>query len=97
MGAVVDFADFWPISESEVGARNGQERVECGPERPIQAAGEVRRRSEEPARVRGNRRDQARKNPNRERLGFQYWWSWGDLNPRPQAFFGQIYMFSGLI
>ncbi len=26
-----------------------------------------------------------------------YWWSWGDLNPRPQALFGQIYMFSGLI
>jgi hypothetical protein len=25
------------------------------------------------------------------------WWSWGDLNPRPQAFFAQIYMFSGLI
>ena len=25
------------------------------------------------------------------------WWSWGDLNPRPQALFGQIYMFSGLI
>ena len=25
------------------------------------------------------------------------WWSWGDLNPRPQAFFGQIYMFSGLV
>jgi hypothetical protein len=25
------------------------------------------------------------------------WWSWGDLNPRPQAFFGQIYMLSGLI
>jgi hypothetical protein len=25
------------------------------------------------------------------------WWSWGDLNPRPQAFFEQIYMFSGLI
>jgi len=24
------------------------------------------------------------------------WWSWGDLNPRPQAFFAQIYMFSGL-
>ena len=72
----MDFADFWPILESEVGARNGQERVECGPERPIQAVGEVRRRSEEPARVRGNWRDQARKNPNRERLGFQYWW-WG--------------------
>ena len=25
------------------------------------------------------------------------WWSWGDLNPRPQALFRQIYMFSGLI
>ena len=25
------------------------------------------------------------------------WWSWRELNPRPQAFFGQIYMFSGLI
>lgn len=24
------------------------------------------------------------------------WWSWGDLNPRPQAFFAQIYMFSDL-
>jgi hypothetical protein len=25
------------------------------------------------------------------------WWSWGDLNPRPQTFLAQIYMFSGLI
>jgi len=25
------------------------------------------------------------------------WWSWGDLNPRPQAFVAQIYMFSDLI
>ncbi len=25
------------------------------------------------------------------------WWSWRELNPRPQAFTGQIYMFSGLI
>ena len=33
----------------------------------------------------------------RECLCKLYWWSWGDLNPRPQAFFGQIYMFSGLI
>ena len=74
MGGVADFADFGSISASEVGARDGQERVECGPERPIHAVGEVRRRSEEPARVRGNWRDQASKNPNRERLGFQYWW-----------------------
>ncbi len=26
-----------------------------------------------------------------------YWWSWGDLNPRPQAFFEQFYMCSRLI
>ena len=25
------------------------------------------------------------------------WWSWRELNPRPQAFFRQIYMLSGLI
>ena len=30
-------------------------------------------------------------------LCMEYWWSWGDLNPRPQAIFEQIYMFSGLI
>jgi len=88
----VVFADFGPVSGSEVGARNGQERVECGPERPIQAAGEVRRRSEEPARVRGNRRDQARKNPNRERLGFCYWWRRRESNPRPKALRARRYM-----
>jgi len=25
------------------------------------------------------------------------WWSWGDLNPRPQAFFEQFYMCSRLV
>ncbi len=25
------------------------------------------------------------------------WWSWGDLNPRPQAFFAQFYMCSRLV
>ncbi len=25
------------------------------------------------------------------------WWSWGDLNPRPQTFFEQFYMCSRLI
>ncbi len=25
-----------------------------------------------------------------------YWWSWRESNPRPQAFAGQIYMFSAL-
>ena len=30
-------------------------------------------------------------------LCFGGWWSWRELNPRPQAFVRQIYMFSGLI
>ena len=38
-----------------------------------------------------------KKNPTGDPVGFLIWWSWRDLNPRPQAFFGQIYMFSGLI
>ena len=25
------------------------------------------------------------------------WWSWGELNPRPQAFLAQVYMLSDLI
>ncbi|BBA33654.1 uncharacterized protein sS8_1697 [Methylocaldum marinum] len=63
-------ADFGPVSGSEVGARNGQERVECGAKLADGLTGEVRRLPQEPPRTRGNRRDQARKNPNRERLGF---------------------------
>lgn len=35
--------------------------------------------------VRGNQRDRARKNPNRERLGFHYWWRNTEPNPRPQS------------
>jgi len=42
-------------------------------------------------------RDSAKKMPNGEPLGINFWWSWRDLNPRPQAIFEQIYMFSGLI
>ena len=43
------FADFGPVSGSEVGARNGQERVECGPERAETLTGEVRRSPREHA------------------------------------------------
>ena len=50
-----------------------------------------------PACARVRRNGQDKKKPNRERLGFVEWWSWGDLNPRPQTFLAQIYMFSGLI
>ena len=68
-------------------ARNGQ----FG--RLVKSAGS-RRSPQEHAGVGAIRQ---KKNPNRERLGFCYWWSWRELNPRPQAFVGQIYMFSVLI
>lgn len=42
------FVNFGPVAESEVGARNGEERVEYGRERPILAVGEVRRLPQEP-------------------------------------------------
>ena len=38
-----------------------------------------------------------RKNPSPKGWGCGNWWSWGDLNPRPQAFFAQFYMCSRLI
>ena len=49
------------------------------------------------ARNRANTGALGRKKPNRNGWALDKWWSWGDLNPRPQAFFEQIYMFSGLI
>ncbi len=79
------FADFGPAPGSEVGARNGQERVECGPERVETLTGVVRRLPQESPTTRGNRRDQTRKNPNRERLGFRYWWPKGNMSIRPEA------------
>ena len=40
----------------------------------------------------------SKKNPDRRMVGtLDEWWSWRELNPRPQAFIGQIYMFSDLI
>lgn len=50
-----------------------------------------------PQQIRGNTHDRTRKNPSSDELGFWIWWSWRDLNPRPQAIFEQIYMFSGLV
>ncbi len=52
------------------------------------------------ARIRRSPRKHAvvgKKKPTPRGWFFTVWWSWGDLNPRPQALFGQIYMFSGLI
>ncbi len=71
--------------------------MECGPERAERLTGVVRRLPREPPRTRGNRRDQARKNLNRERLGSQYWWRRGESNPRPQVLDSRIYVRSSLI
>jgi len=39
----------------------------------------------------------ADKKTNWEPVGFLIWWSWRELNPRPQAIFVQFYMCSRLI
>jgi hypothetical protein len=39
----------------------------------------------------------AKKIPTDKGWDFSDWWSWGDLNPRPQTFFEQFYMCSRLI
>ena len=49
------------------------------------------------ARTRASTGDSGRKKPTENGWFLEKWWSWRELNPRPQAFFGQIYMFSGLI
>src|SRR5690606_5711126 len=91
---VVAFADFVPVSASEAGEKNGRERVEGGPGRCHRPDAEVRRLPQESPRTRGSRRDRARKNPNRERLGFHYWWRRRESNPRPQVLYSQDYMLS---
>ena len=94
MDLLTVIADFGPVSESEVGARNGQERVECGLERPIRVAGAVRRRSQESAQVRGNRRNQAKKIPTDKGWDFWDWWSRRESNPRPEILYGEFYILS---
>jgi len=52
------------------------------------------------ARTLGNPNKHAgigKKNPTGDPVGFLIWWSWRDLNPRPQTFFEQFYMCSHLI
>jgi hypothetical protein len=72
MGLVADFAGFGLISESEVGAKNGLERVECGPERAIRVAGEVRRRSGEPHEYAGTGAIRQEKTPTANGWGFMF-------------------------
>ncbi len=63
------------------------------------AAGEVAREESphESAGVPANTRERARKKANRERLTFIYWWSRGELNPRPQILHRKLYMLSAII
>lgn len=48
-------------------------------------------------RNRANTGAQGKKIPTDKGWDFGFWWSWRELNPRPQAFVRQIYMFSVLI
>ncbi len=90
----MDFGLF-PVARGT--ERNGRKRENQAQNRSGSAEGEVRKFPHEPARTRGGTRQKTKKIPNSDELGIVYWWSWRDLNPRPQALFGQIYMFSGLI
>ena len=89
----MDFDLFLGVRNAE---RNGRKREKQAKNRPGGALGEVRKFPQEPARTRGNTLQQTKKIPNSDELGICIWWSWGDLNPRPQAFFAQFYMCSRL-
>lgn len=51
---------------------------------------------QESAGVPANTRERARKKANSELLTFVYWWSRGDLNPRPPGLCYRFYMLSHL-
>jgi len=85
----VDFDPFPGVRNAE---RNGRKRENQAENRPGGAVGEVRKFPHEPARTRGNTRDRTRKNPNSDELGFWYWWSRRESNPRPQVLYEQFYM-----
>ena len=89
----MDFGLFPGARDTE---RNGRKRENQAQNRSGRAEGEVRKFPHEPATTRGNTRQRTKKIPNSDELGIGYWWSWGDLNPRPQAFFAQFYMCSRL-
>ena len=89
--------DFGPFPGVRNAERNGRKRENRTQKRPSGGVGEVRKFPHEPARTRGGTHQQTKKIPNSDELGIVYWWSWRDLNPRPQTFFEQFYMCSRLI
>ena len=90
----MDFDLFLGVRNAE---RNGRKRESQAQNRSDRAEGEVRKFPHEPATTRGNSHQRTKKIPNSDELGIVYWWSWRDLNPRPQAFSEQFYMCSRLI
>lgn len=72
---------------------NGEQRGVSGGENADFAGVALARPGPETAPTLGER---AKKIPTDKGWDFGYWWSWGDLNPRPQIFLAQIYMFSVL-
>jgi hypothetical protein len=52
---------------------------------------------EDKAGNRANIGGTGKKNPTDKGWDFKLWWTWRDLNPRPQTFFEQFYMCSRLI
>ena len=89
--------DFGLFPDARGTERNGQKRENQAQNRPGSGEGEVRKFPHEATRTRGSTRERTRKIPNSDELGIVYWWSWRDLNPRPQAFSEQFYMCSRLI
>lgn len=66
------------------------ERRRWGQEHRLRRGGAREARPE----TRANTGGTGKKNPNRERLGFHYWWRRGESNPRPQILRPWHYMLS---
>ena len=84
----------WPFARPQ-GAE--KERGKTGQERQNQASRRATKsasRSEKPRQTRGL---EGLIEMQRECLCKCYWWSWAELNRRPQALFRQIYMLRVLI
>ena len=89
--------DFGPFSGMRGAERNGRKRENRAQNRPGGAVDEVRKFPQGPATTGDSTRDRPRKNPNSDELGFWYWWSRRESNPRPQAFQRQFYILSRFI
>jgi len=87
---LADFGSFWVLSVAET---IGHERAKVtdfwAPGRTTKSARTLKKPNEYAGL--------GKKNPTADAVGYFIWWSWRDLNPRPQTFFEQFYMCSRLI